>query len=127
MQGVMSAARKIAAFAARGNDIPLSAKQRHATYRALLDTFAVAIAGQNDDAPKIARAYALENGGAGKATIWSTGETLAPEAAGWVNGVMGHVLDYDDVMTPMRGHVSVAMVPALVALAELTGADGKRF
>jgi 2-methylcitrate dehydratase PrpD len=37
------------------------------------------------------------------------------------------VLDYDDMLPPLVGHPSVAMIPALVALAQQTGADGARF
>jgi 2-methylcitrate dehydratase PrpD len=65
--------------------------------------------------------------GCGDAIAWCTGETLPAESAAWLNGIAGHVLDYDDVMTPMRGHISIALVPALVALAPLAGADGRRY
>lgn len=52
---------------------------------------------------------------------------MPPEAAAWLNGTTAHLLDYDDMMPPLVGHPSVALVPALVALAQSTGADGKRF
>ncbi len=122
-----SASNHIASFAARFGGIPLSAGQRHLACRAFLDTFAVAIAGRNEAAPCIARSYLQDTIGRGKATAWTTGEALPPESAAWLNGIAAHVLDYDDVMTPMRGHVSAAMVPALVALAQFTGAAGKLF
>lgn len=118
----MSAAH-IAAFAARFASTPLSKAQRHPAYRALLDTIAVAIAGRNQAAVHLADNYARTLG-SGQATVWHSGQTLHPEAAAWLNGVAAHVLDYDDVMTMMRGHISVAMVPALVALAQHTNASG---
>ncbi len=121
------ASTQIASFAARFNDALLTEKQRHQSYRALLDTFAVAVAGQHDDAPRIAREYVQPVAGCGDAIAWCTGELLPPESAAWLNGIVAHVLDYDDVMTPMRGHISVALVPALAALAPMTGADGKRY
>lgn len=122
-----SASTRIASFAARFGDVALSAGQRHLACRAFLDTFAVAIAGRHEAAPCIARNYLKDVLGRGKANAWTTGEVLPPEAAAWLNGIAAHVLDYDDVMTPMRGHVSAAMVPALVALSQLTAATGRLF
>ena len=122
----MNASQRIAAFVAEFNKATLTVTQRHQAYRALLDTVAVAIAGRNEATVRIAEEYARALG-SGAATVWTTGETLHPEAAAWANGVAAHVLDYDDVMTMMRGHISVAMVPALIALAETTGATGERY
>lgn len=126
----VAASARIAAFGAGFASAPLTPAQRHQAYRAMLDTIACAIAGRGDDAPRLAADYMRGFAGAGAvtpATVWATGETLHPEGAAFVNGVAAHVLDYDDVMTPMRGHISVAMVPALAALAQTTGADGMRF
>jgi 2-methylcitrate dehydratase PrpD len=45
-------------------------------------------------------------------------------AAALVNGAAGHALDYDDVNVAMPGHPSVAVLPGLLALAELRGSTG---
>lgn len=127
MADSLTASARIAAFGASFAAAQLTTAQRHQAYRALLDTVACAIAGRNDEAPRLAAAYMRNCTGAGPATVWATGEPLHPEGAAFVNGVAAHVLDYDDVMTPMRGHISVAMVPALCALAQMTGAKGERF
>ena len=124
---MVPASLRIASFAARFSERPLLAAQRHLAYRALLDTFAVAIAGQREDAARIAHNHLKDVTGIGKASAWATGESMPPEAAAWLNGTTAHLLDYDDMMPPLVGHPSVAMVPALVALAQATGADGKRF
>jgi 2-methylcitrate dehydratase PrpD len=121
------ASARIAAFGASFASAPLTDAQRHQAYRAMLDTIACAIAGRADDAPRLAAEYQRGFASAGNATVWATGETMHPECAAFVNGVAAHVLDYDDVMTPMRGHISVAMVPALCALAQTTGASGQQF
>ena len=118
------ASARIAAFGAHFACAALSDAQRHQAYRALLDTIACAIAGREDEAPRLATGYQRGLASMGHATVWATGETMHPECASFINGVAAHVLDYDDVMTPMRGHISVAMVPALTALAQHTGADG---
>jgi len=122
-----SPSRQIAAFLADSLRRKVSAAQRHVTYRALLDTYAVALAGFTDDAPRIAAAHLEEVHGVGSASAWGTGERLPAEAAAWLNGIAGHVLDYDDMLPPLVGHPSVAMIPALVALSQQTGADGMRF
>lgn len=127
MADSLTASARIAAFGASFAAAQLTTAQRQQAYRALLDTVACAIAGRNDDAPRLAAAYMRNCTGAGPATVWATGETMHPEGAAFANGVAAHVLDYDDVMTPMRGHISVAMVPALCALAQMTGAEGERF
>jgi 2-methylcitrate dehydratase PrpD len=48
---------------------------------------------------------------------------LAPSLAALVNGTAGHVLDFDDIGLG-AGHVSVALVPAVLAVGELVNADG---
>ncbi len=118
-----AASARIAAFGAKFAAESLTREQRNAVFRAVLDTIAVAIAARNEAAVRIAQGYARTLG-SGNSMVWCTGEVLHPEAAAWVNGVAAHVLDYDDVMTMMRSHVSVAMVPALIALAQSTGARG---
>lgn len=93
--------------------------ERHTVRRALLDTIACAVAGRQEPAALIAKNYARQlasTGGA--ASLWSGGEKLPIEIAAWVNGIDAHVLDFDDVSSPMRGHPSVAMLPALIAIAE---------
>ena len=116
------ASRQIAAYAVRWRSADIAEKHLHLARRALLDTYAVAIAGRGEDAAKIALRHAEALGGWGTATVWSSGTTLPAESAAWVNAITAHVLDYDDVMTPMRGHISVALVPPLIALAQETKA-----
>lgn len=95
------------------------AAERHTVRRALLDTIACAVAGKQEPAALAARTYArrLAPSG-GEASLWAGGGKLPVEMAAWVNGIEAHVLDFDDVSSPMRGHPSVAMLPALIAIAE---------
>ena len=104
--------------------------------RSLADTLAVAYAGRVAHAPQAALRYLTGAGllrlddGAGQVSpqvsLWGRPERAAPEVAAWWNGVAGHVLDYDDVTVPMRGHPSVVLWPALLALAEARGLPGAR-
>src|SRR5438270_1468739 len=86
-----------------------------------IDTIATMIAGAQDDAPQLLR-KAL-NPAAGDATLYFSRErSTAPEAA-WINGTAGHALDYDDV--GCRGHVSMVLVPAVLAEAETLDLSGR--
>ena len=122
-----TASERIASFAAGFNARPLTEAQRRLAYRAFLDTFSVAVAGRNEEASRVAYRYLIDSVGTGKASVWATGEFMPPESAALFNGISGHVLDYDDVMQPMRGHPSVALLSGLTALAQVAGADGRRF
>lgn len=121
-----SAAGLIADFVLSLDGSRLSDAARHTVRRTLLDTMAVAIAGRHEPASLLALDYANGQEGLLAATVWATGARLPVEMAALVNGVMGHVLDFDDVTSPMRGHPSIALWPALVAYGEATGASCER-
>jgi 2-methylcitrate dehydratase PrpD len=123
-----TASELIAGFVTRFDPDSLSGERMHAVGRAFLDTMAVAIAGQDEPASRLILNYARQTGQAADwdGTVWATGERLPLESAVLVNGTMGHVLDYDDLTSPLRAHMSVAMLPLLVALAEVTGATGRQ-
>lgn len=135
-----TASAHLAQFAATFGSEPLPAAVRHIAYRALADTYACAIAGRHEPAVRIGARYVglpmdAENAinrearGAGGvdprplagALAWGTGVVLPVESAAWYNALAAHVLDFDDVMTPMRAHVSAVLVPALLALGQSLG------
>lgn len=100
----------------------IDAACRHLVRRTILDTVACGIAGRYEPASEIAARYcALSNLRSGGATVWSDGTRLPADMAAWRNGIEAHVLDFDDVTAPMRGHPSVAILPALLALAQGRG------
>lgn len=117
------ASARIADFILGFDEEGLSEQARHTARRALIDTVAVALAGRGEPASRCVQDYARLQSGRLEAIVWASGERLPVEMAALVNGAMGHVLDYDDVTSPMRGHPSIALCPALVALAEATGAS----
>ncbi len=120
----LSASEKIASFVVGFKPRDTTPSARHIAARALYDTIAVAVGGAHEPASKLALAYAQGHKAVRMATVWATGEKLPIELAALVNGVMGHVLDFDDVSSPLRGHPSVAIFPALVALGESLGSPG---
>jgi 2-methylcitrate dehydratase PrpD len=119
-----TASERIADFALGSAPRLASAHARHVVQRALLDTFAVACAGANEPATRKITAYAQGHVAPKMATAWTTGNKLPIELAALLNAVAAHALDYDDVSSPMRGHPSVAMFPALIAIGESENCAG---
>ncbi len=104
----------------RDSDIPPSAAA--VARRGLADWLGVAIAGST--APAVAHAKAaLSPLANGPARLIPTGEPCSAREAALINGIAGHVLDYDDVA--LDGHPSAILVPALAAATgtTATGAD----
>lgn len=89
-----------------------------AVARAFLDTVAVTQAAATDPIAETVHLHAEATYAPGVATSWADGAQYCAEGAAFVNGTLGHLLDYDDVTPPMRGHPSIALLPALVAVAE---------
>ena len=123
----MSAARKLAEFAVGVSAADLTPSLLSACGRAFLDTYASALAGRHEEASELAVKY-IRTGGAStpqfSASLWGGREQAPLELAALCNGVFAHVLDYDDVTAPMRGHPSVALLPALMALGESLNSSG---
>ncbi|MGE5596849.1 MAG: MmgE/PrpD family protein [Hyphomicrobiales bacterium] len=91
----------------------------------LLDWLAVTVAGSREPLAGMLRETVREEGGNPQATLIGTGERVTVPQAALVNGGAGHALDYDDVHMAMSGHPSVPVIPALLALAQARGADGR--
>jgi 2-methylcitrate dehydratase PrpD len=89
----------------------------------LLDVLGTTIAGSRTPAGRIA-ARVLGADGAGSCTVVGRPERLPAYAAALANGTAGHALDFDDVISSV-GHPTVAVAPALLAVAERTGASGR--
>jgi 2-methylcitrate dehydratase PrpD len=88
--------------------------------RGFTDLVGCMIAGRNDAAPQILRDALQPREGGATLMFTGIGATL-PEAV-LINGTAGHALDYDDAR--LRGHVSAALVPAILALGETLGRSG---
>ena len=126
----------IAAFAADFDSARLDDRHIRQCGRALADTMAVAIAARGE--PAVHRAYRyidslaprlIDGRGTSQpstASLWGWQQASTVEGAALFNGIAGHVLDFDDASSPMSGHPSVALLPALVALAEARGTAGIR-
>jgi 2-methylcitrate dehydratase PrpD len=106
-----------------GEDISQAA--RDIARQCVLDYLAVAIAGAGEPLARMLRDEMTDAGGAGQASVVCHQGQLPLLSAALVNGVAAHALDYDDVNVTMPGHPSVAILPGLLALAELRKASGR--
>jgi len=116
----------VAGFPAGG--IPIGAGDQ--VKRAALDLLGVTLAGSVEPAGEQARAYAASQASAGPSAVFGPsgggGRRFSPAFAALANGTAGHALDYDDIGLG-AGHVSVAVMPAALAVAEHVGATGAQF
>lgn len=61
----------------------------------------------------------------GSCTVIGDAAGYGPAGAAMVNGTLAHSLDFDDTHAPGSLHPSAPIVPAALAAAEMTGADGR--
>ena len=90
---------------------------------ALLDWLGVTIAGSREPLSAILRDELAQ--GTGPCTLIGAGASTDLHTAALINGTAGHALDYDDVAREMEGHPTSPVAPAVIALAEHTGASGQ--
>src|SRR6266436_3443805 len=103
----------------------LPAPVRALARQCVLDYLGVALAGAADPLVRILLDEMTEAAGTPQASIIGHEVRLPALSAALVNGAAAHALDYDDVNMAMPGHPSVAILPALLALAELKGSSGR--
>jgi len=112
--------RRLARHASELTFSQLPAALVELTKLCVLDTLGVII-GASTLAPegRMLAEYVEEMGGTPESTVLGFGNKAPAAWATFVNGSLGHMLDFDDVGG--GGHVSVATVPAAFALAERRG------
>jgi 2-methylcitrate dehydratase PrpD len=117
----------LARFAAETtwDHIPESA--RHAGKRALLNFFAVALAGCRTEPVELALKSLTEFSGGRPATVIGRPERLDALSAAFLNAAGANVFDYCDTHLPTVIHPTAPLAPSLLALAELRPVDGRAF
>ncbi|PSL17349.1 MmgE/PrpD family protein [Shimia abyssi] len=116
--------KALAAFAAETAVDQVPDATRHMVQLSLLDWAACGIAGVEEPVSRIVREMAAGEGGVAEAHVFG-GARLPVRAAALVNGATSHALDYDDTHFAHIGHPSVAVFPAVLAVAEKVGASGR--
>ena len=104
-------------------DIPESV--RHEAKRALLNFFAVAIAGCRTAPIELAALKTLSEFSGGKqATIVGRSERIDALSAAFLNAAGANVFDYCDTHLPTVVHPTSPLAPAVLAMAELRKVTG---
>jgi 2-methylcitrate dehydratase PrpD len=98
---------------------------RELARQCVLDYFGVALAGAGDELVRLLLEELCEADGTPQASLIGHEMRLPALSAALVNGAAAHALDYDDVNMAMPGHPSVAILPGLLALAELNQSSGR--
>lgn len=91
----------------------------------LMDMVGVTLAGKSEPLSAMLLAQIKDEGGSPHASLIGTGGRTSTVQAALYNGSAAHALDYDDVLGIFTGHPTVAVMPAVLALAERHGKDGK--
>lgn len=120
----MTLAGRLADFAAELGCDDVPPEVRASVKERILDTIGIALAAtpllSGRAAADVARAW----GGPPEATPIGFPGKLPAGAAAFVNGTLAHSLDFDDTHLPSILHPSAVIVPAALAQAEATRADG---
>jgi 2-methylcitrate dehydratase PrpD len=98
---------------------------REVARHCLLDFIGCAIAGSREPLSRILVDQVVCGEGSHEASLIGRNERASRLTAALVNGAAGHALDFDDTHMAMGGHPSVPVVPAVLALAETIGANGR--
>lgn len=99
----------------------LSAEALESARRSTLDTLGAMMAGSTAEGVDGVVELAKEWGGKPEAHVVGFGHKLPAPLAAWCNGTMARALEIDDCVDFLPVHPSASAVPALFALAELTG------
>src|SRR5262249_26479715 len=98
---------------------------RELARQCVLDYYGCGLAGADDKLVTILLDEFTESAGDTQASVIGHPIGLPVLSAALVNGAAAHALDYDDVNMAMPGHPSVAILPGLLALAELESSSGR--
>jgi 2-methylcitrate dehydratase PrpD len=113
--------RQLVDFALRTSGSDLDGRTRDAVRRSILDSVGVSVAGSRHEAVEILL-RSLPHASEGEAALVGREHRTDVVTATLANGVMAHVLDWDDTILPTRLHPSCTLVPALLAVGERTAA-----
>lgn len=101
----------------------------HAAEACVLDTIGAALGAAGlSETGKLCRAVAaFGKGGRHQAVVWGYNGTLNLNEAVFLNAMMGHSLEFDDVHAESKSHIGTVVIPAAWGCAEALLKDGKCF
>lgn len=117
---------QLAAFAVRTVQDGAPDTVRTSVQQRILDVIGLQLAARPLGTSQGALAYAHAQGGPSQAHVVGDADRISAPWAAFANGVLAHSLDYDDTHLPSVLHPSASVVPAALAAAQASGADGAR-
>jgi len=102
-----------------------SARARELATMSVIDTIACALAGTCEPGPWALMSTRTTGKGL-PSSLWGMGTAAGPRDAALLNGMLAHMLDYDDGDMVSRGHPSCIIMPALLAVAEARNLPGTK-
>ncbi len=120
-----SVTRALASHAASLRLEALPAQSAERARHCIADWLGVTLAGSRSELARIVAAEVHEDDAAPRATIVGDPRRSGPVQAALANGTAAHALDFDDVHPAMRGHPTVAVLPAVLAEAEAGAHSGR--
>jgi 2-methylcitrate dehydratase PrpD len=126
----MTAIEDLVAFAGRRYGSGVPAEVLHGSRRAIVSVLGASVGAADAPVVVIADEWAASKAPPRErapAHILWRGGTRAPDDAAFVNGVMLHALNFDDVYLPASTHPSAAVFSAALAVAEEVDASGTHF
>ncbi|MFN8559709.1 MAG: MmgE/PrpD family protein [Dehalococcoidia bacterium] len=102
----------------------LTPEVQRASLSVVFDALPAMVAGAGEEPARIARSYARRFGGEPMCTVIGGGFRSAPTTAAYLNGIAGHVLDYEPMWHPAT-HPTSPVLPVTLALAEWQGRNGR--
>ena len=121
----MEVVKKLAEFVVKTNFEALPQEAVTVAKKAFLDTLGVALAGSIEPASKIITGFVKKLGDRPSCGIIAGKVRTSSLNAALANGVIAHVLDYDDTGAGSQGHPSVPLFSTVLALGEELGCSGK--
>lgn len=118
-----SVIEKIAEWSSSSPEFSAAARRRAG--HAIADTLACMVAGAEEVPVDMARkAFVRQIGRDGAANVGG-GRRAEPAVAALINATAAHALDYDDNFLPSMSHASAVLVPAMLAVGQASGCDGR--
>jgi len=98
---------------------------RHGVKRLLLDYLGVAVGGSRSESGKVARAFAVDQGGKGTSRVIGDKARVSMTNAAFANAISSHSLELDDIDVLALFHFSPPVYSAALAAAESAEASGR--
>jgi 2-methylcitrate dehydratase PrpD len=117
--------KKLAEKIYKIRDAAISDEALEAATLCVLDFFASALAGAREPTTAETVSAIQKCGGEPQALILANGEKTSAPLAALANGILGHILDYDDTIWTYIGHSTAVIFPAALAVAEAADCTGK--